>query len=264
MKNKKNSPKLAKTYRCDTRTIRRWLRQKAPFDKPAAMISWLAARKTLPSGTREWLEEQQAIKRVASMARVEGSGPPGAVAALRRLEAAEAKAHAYWTEALLAGDPSEVKLARESWLKIGDSLRRYDLIIEKTRRETGELVQRKTVEDALAWLGTFWAWSIQTQVDSIASSIVSKSDEIPFVRRLLIERFDDNFLTTVAALAARHGKLVPEWVGKSLAKHQTGTRRDVEAAVAGRVEALAELFSLTGEAALQAVRRAFGLPPTRA
>ena len=61
--------------------------------------------------------------------------PRGVAETLRRLESAEATAYERWQQAVESGDPVRIKVERENWLRIGDSLRRYDLAVEAARRE---------------------------------------------------------------------------------------------------------------------------------
>src|SRR5215831_16894030 len=100
MKKSTKDSRLASKYRCDERTIRRWRRDGAPFDKPAEMRAWLATRKNIPPGTAALLEEsrREAMKPAATAA--VGTPPRlGVGPALSRLEAAEARAHAAFVKA---------------------------------------------------------------------------------------------------------------------------------------------------------------------
>jgi hypothetical protein len=142
---------IAQEWACSERTARRWKAQGAPLSNPARLRVWLAGRKNLPQATRAKLAGEARTRRahVAAEADIDAS-EIGAPAALRRLEASEATAYRLLQSGIAAGDPLEIKLARESWLKIGDSLRRYDLLVEKSRRDAGELVPRAEVETAVA------------------------------------------------------------------------------------------------------------------
>ena len=77
----------------------------------------------------------------------------GASAALTRLESEEARLFGLLKEAETGGDPMEVKAARDAWLKVSESLRRFDLIVEAAKRELGETVPRAHVEDLLQNVG---------------------------------------------------------------------------------------------------------------
>ena len=47
------------------------------------------------------------------------------------------------------------KLALEDWLKISESLRKYDLLIEQSRRDSGQLVPRAEAEQACCMAATW-------------------------------------------------------------------------------------------------------------
>jgi len=77
----------------------------------------------------------------------------GASAALTRLESEEARLFGLLKEAETTGDVLEVKAARDAWLKVSESLRKFDLIVESAKRELGETVPRAHVEELLQNVG---------------------------------------------------------------------------------------------------------------
>lgn len=162
----------AETYRCEPRTIRRWRSEGAPLNDAVKMREWLSSRKHLPEGTKLWLFQTGDVSAEAS---APGTGADtteneatGAGNALKRLEQAEADAYSVLRKALKAGDPFAVKAARESWLKIGDSLRRYDLMVDSARRANGELIQKEHVQDALKMFAMYF----QASVSQLRSAMV--------------------------------------------------------------------------------------------
>lgn len=139
---RKTDKRLVIDWACDERTIRNWRKAGAPLEDPKRMRAWLASRKHIPPGTATLLNE------VKKRATVESAAQPqklaeGPVAALKRLGEMEARAYTDLQRALSNGDPIEVKLARENWLKISESQRRADLAIEQSRRDAGELIPRE-------------------------------------------------------------------------------------------------------------------------
>jgi hypothetical protein len=78
----------------------------------------------------------------------------GAARALERLEAEEARLFGAYESAKKGRDPLEIKTARDAWLKTSESLRKFDLLVEAARRETGELMP---VDDVKKWLGNLGA-----------------------------------------------------------------------------------------------------------
>jgi len=79
----------------------------------------------------------------------------GAARALERLEAEEAVLYSAYKTAKATGDILTAKLSRDSSLKVGESLRKYDLMVATARRGEGELVPRAQVE---AWLAHLSGW----------------------------------------------------------------------------------------------------------
>jgi hypothetical protein len=214
------------------RSIRRWQAESAPLDSPKRMLTWLAARKHLPKG--------RALRPSRPAPPPEPHGlVTGASAALSRLERAEADAFQAMQTALRGDDPSALKLARESWLKIGDSLRRYELAIEESRRESGQLVPRAEVEQLLGqfarwcwWTGQRFAEELATRLDRIQrdASFADKSHAI--LRQIFVERY----LSTIAATLSSRD--VPAWFTDALTVDIAGAYPDAKAAVDGRLSAL--------------------------
>jgi hypothetical protein len=82
-----------------------------------------------------------------------GNGHEGAAAALKRLEQQELIEFTK-LQALLSdpeADQFSIKTTRDTWLKLDESLRRYDALVEQARRESGALLPRE-VATALAQL----------------------------------------------------------------------------------------------------------------
>jgi hypothetical protein len=76
----------------------------------------------------------------------------GAARALERLETEEARLFSGYETAKAGKDPLEVKVARDAWLKCSESLRKFDLLVEAARRESGETLPKADVE---RWLTNF-------------------------------------------------------------------------------------------------------------
>jgi hypothetical protein len=118
------------------RTIYRWESLGAPFRDYEQMLSWFATRKNLPKVV---IEKLAALPQ-ANVSSPVSNGRSGAAEALKRLESSELQAFERMQAALASGNPIMIRECRESWLKISESLRRYDLMVEASRRDAGELV----------------------------------------------------------------------------------------------------------------------------
>jgi hypothetical protein len=130
--------KLAAFWGVDIRTIRNWRREGAPLEDEKRMRQWLASRKNIAPGVLRKIQPPAAKEEVVSVTAT--NGDTGAGHALRRLELSELGAYERLQKALASNDPIAVREARESWLRISESLRRYDLMVEASRRSTAEQV----------------------------------------------------------------------------------------------------------------------------
>jgi hypothetical protein len=125
---------LASKFGVRPQTISLWRQYGAPLDDEEAMGKWLATRG----------------KKSAVRIPLDSAGEPtaGAASALKRLEGAELALHTK-LQALMAddqADPGEVAASWATWLRVGDSLRRYDVAVVEARRDSGALVPREILE----------------------------------------------------------------------------------------------------------------------
>jgi hypothetical protein len=214
MKQAKIDEKLALKWACDCRTIRRWRKAKAPFTSEKRMRSWLAGRQHLPPGTVALLESLRASERATDPAVIRAPHREGAAGALKRLEEAEAEAYATFNRATASGDDVAIKAARENWLRISESLRRFDLAIEQNRRDSGELILRSEVEHALQQVGWCMRTASRQVTDSMGMSLVGELDVHKI--RICIERAGYSVAIASYSCAAACG--APAWVIKALSQ----------------------------------------------
>lgn len=160
---------LAAKYAASTRTIARWRAEGAPLDEDKKMRAWLSGRKNLPPGTLAKLTSERRKERAAANAKI-AAGPPlseGASAALKRLEAAEARAHMASVEAEATADPVEMRLAETRWLRIAASLLRYDLAVEQSRRDAGELVPKAEMARIVSGFVSFTRFGLHGTLEGL-------------------------------------------------------------------------------------------------
>jgi hypothetical protein len=203
MKNTKYT-ELAKTYACSERTIKRWQRESAPLTDGAEMRRWLAGRKNLPKTT---LEKLLPIARHAVQAATDPI-ESGIVAALARLERSEARMFQALDAALLAGDALQIRLARENWLRVGESLRRFDLAIEQNRRATGELVNRTEIERSLKVLAVGTRFCMESGLPMLTLAVMGERDQIR-ARQILRKSF---YYGATTGLAFGVAVQIPQWI----------------------------------------------------
>jgi hypothetical protein len=197
---------LSETYGCTPRTILRWQRDNAPLADGAAMRNWLAGRKNLPVKTLEKL--MPTIERRAVQTADAGLLESGVVAALARLERSEARMFQALDAALLVGDPLQIRLARENWLRVGESLRRFDLAIEQNRRATGELVNKTTIEHALKVLAVSTRLCMEGALPTLAEKVMGERDQIR-ARQILRKSF---YYGSTIGLSFALACQIPSWI----------------------------------------------------
>jgi hypothetical protein len=130
----------------------------------------------------------------------------GAASALERLEAEEAGLFAAYEKSKLGQDPLETKVARDAWLKTSESLRKFDLLIEAARRETGELVARADAERFLQNIGQLLHWALYR-----VAGMESAWDVVDRAFAGYIARFDPKRSAPVEEC--------PGWMHKALFRH---------------------------------------------
>ena len=244
-KNADNSDKaIAATWQCSVRSVRRWRKQGAPLDDHAAMRKWLAGRKHLPPGTLALLEaatKADVAKAVGELSAPD-TGAIGAPAALRRLEQFEANAFALLQTALKSGDPMAIRNARDTWLKAGDSLRRYDILVEQNRRTNDELVPRAEMERHVASFTHTLRLAGRRAASTIAPVIVGLVNPHE-IAEIVTRSVWENVLSALAALSSsRCAAQLPVWWVKAAAEDMDNALRDCPEAVTTRRDAFEIVF----------------------
>jgi hypothetical protein len=140
----------------------------------------------------------------------------GAVHALKRLETEESRQYTRLKKAEASGrDPFEIKVARDAWLKTSEGLRRFDILIEAARRETGELIPRRDVE---TWLANLASWLHFALRDATGDSDKGYKAMARALRGYVG--------TPDHGKPANHGAPVPAWILRAL--QAEGVWRDPE------------------------------------
>jgi hypothetical protein len=164
------------------RTLYRWKGSGAPITNHKEMLTWLAGRKRLPHAVLAKIE-LPGDKNVSSPA---NGGTPGAASALKRLETSELAAFDRLQLALGRGNPLEIRECRENWLKISESLRRFDLLVEQNRRDAGELIPAIELEKFIHSFITFMEVSTTLACETITNELIGRKEEeiYPIIRQL--------------------------------------------------------------------------------
>jgi hypothetical protein len=196
----KSDKAIAEFWGVKIRTLYRWKGSGAPITNHKEMLAWLATRKNLPRVVLARIK-LSGDKNVSSPA---SGGVSGAAAALKRLEGSELHAFDRLQAALARGNALEIREAREGWLRIGDALRKYDLLVEQNRRDAGELVPICELEK---FLGRFMR-SLETAstlyAEEFTNAVVGKPE--PEIYEMVRNLFTESLIG--AALSYMKGGLL--------------------------------------------------------
>lgn len=157
---------IADRFGVTTRTVRAWERQGAPTGTMSDLKIWLAAHRVHVTD----LEPDRRAPSEKENPAVEYTR--GAASALERLETAETQAFGALQRALEADDPLRIRACREAWLKISDSLRRYDLVIEQARRSSGAMVPKEAALELIRRLVSAMRVGITIMSNGLSSDLV--------------------------------------------------------------------------------------------
>lgn len=203
-----NDQQAAKKWACDERTIRRWRKQGAPLDDGNKMREWLSGRREIPAGTASILTRKRATQKPTRAK----PGLPGAANALQRLEQAEEEAHRAFKKAEASGDVVTIAAARKHWLALTEQLRKFDLQIEETKKQSGEeevLKRKVTVKFARAI--AYWV--------NVAFREIEVTTEQRRIQGLPTDSYEAHLRAFAAAIAAgtRTEPKIPEWLANAFA-----------------------------------------------
>ena len=103
-----------------------------------------------------------------------GDSDSGAAAALRRLELTELQSFRELQLAIKENNPIRVRQCHDIWLKCGEALRKYDLLVEATRRDAGALVPIDEVRSFVETFILFTAIALTFHAESLANELDGK------------------------------------------------------------------------------------------
>jgi hypothetical protein len=169
----KTDKEIASFWGVAIRTLFRWKGDGAPIHDHDEMLRWLSTRKNLPRAVlaKINLPDEQNVSSNGN-----APGGSGAAAALKRLEKAELQAFERLQEAIARGNPLEVRERRETWLRISESLRKYDLQVEAHRRDAGELVPVSEVQKFIASFIVFAITATTVAAEGTVNELTGKDE----------------------------------------------------------------------------------------
>lgn len=161
----------------------------------------------------------------------------GAGAALRRLETSELAAWNDLQTAIADGNPLRIRLCRDTWLKTSESLRRYDLQLEQSRRDAGELLPRAELERLSRNFTTHFKNACTQACNSLAPKLAGSAPST--ICAELHSMLFDSICTGFATMAAmKSPSQLPPWLIASATKPLASTYTTAPEIIAERTAAL--------------------------
>jgi hypothetical protein len=204
------------------------------------MRDWLTARTHIPAGTRALLTEVADGER-AKLADVDLSGVrAGSAPALARLEQMEVRLHKLLQAAIKSGNPMAIKVAREDWVAVSDSLRRFDLLVAREARVSQDMIPRATVERHVTAFITVLRLAGTQSVNALAPQFANTPAQ---VADTLAPVLQEQILNALSVLGTTDNSLkLPGWWIASAVKPMESYFSDVPARVKERREVLWQVF----------------------
>lgn len=115
------------------------------------------ATKSMEALLKTKLDKPKATKRSKS------EDLSGVAETLRRLEEAEPKLYADWLACKEVGDLTGAKQTHDEWTKTSKTLLDYDLKLDASRKEMGEVISLEVLDRLLAKVGSRMIWSAKNQ-----------------------------------------------------------------------------------------------------
>lgn len=230
----------AEKYGVTVPTVGRWRKRGIDLDDDAAVKSYMAQKDH--GGKPRKGEKSEKVELPAKLSKPLSADAEekGAAATLARLESAEKEAYVQFQLAIESADIFQIKTAREGWLKLSDSLRRYDLMVEESRREKGALLPKDEVERILKVLAYYIRIAGRQMILGSADRVAAL-DRPELVAAELEQILGEQIMLGVAALVATsEGDIeIPGWVGDALISDLDTFFRDAKTNLAARAEAIA-------------------------
>lgn len=246
----------AARYGVHKATVARWAKAGVDLENPDAVAAYRGSKK---QGRKSPTEDKSAAEAerylpgaLAAADGLEG----GAAAALKRLEDAERASYAQFQAALAEGDGFQIKVARETWLKMGDSLRRYDATVAEARRAAGAVLPKSEVERILRVLAYYLRIAGRTLFIGAADGWAAE-DRPELIAAEAEELLGEGLLLGVANLIATSegGMAVPGWVAAALTSDLETFFAEVGPALENRTEALRQAAEILENARKNAPKK---------
>lgn len=178
--------KIGVFFHASKQGVAKWKKKGAPIHSARLMCGFIAAQKKVEPDIRIRLSEisrelgppDEPKDEQAKPARTGGAA--GAAAALRRLEGEEIACFNRMQDEIESKtpDPSALKMARDAWIKTSESLRKFDLMVEASRRDAGELLPRAEWARLSRSIVFWWRHGINRAEDEVCERLVNLPDSV--------------------------------------------------------------------------------------
>jgi hypothetical protein len=221
---KKTIKEYATRYNVSEKTIQRWIKSNAPLDNEEAIKLWRIQkdkftatkfRQNKSAGIVEDIHDESSSKEEDSNVVYEKQ-IEGVAASLKRLEASEALSYTRFQQALQTGNELKIRLARDEWLAISKALREYDVLVEKSRRDGGDLIPRENAEKFIELAAVLCRISFQDFMVDVVPKILELKSAYD-IQKEMEHSMRESFLNA-CKLHMICNSSMEEWAYKSLKK----------------------------------------------
>jgi hypothetical protein len=200
---------IAELYNVSYHTAGEWLKKGCPKESGTEQDKWVASQKRTHNKS---LDNTTAVNTPVKQHTPQLSDKSGASQALSRLEAEELFYYNELENAKASGDAMGIRTARDNWLKIGDSLRKYDIALEEARRTSGVSIPKDMVLKVIHRFAQASRVALIKSKQSVAPQLAAESDVVK------IDKLIDKLLGQVWVDATNDmlGNEIPDWLKQSI------------------------------------------------
>lgn len=170
-----------KVYGCSFRTIQRYSQLGYPLDDEAATRARISTQKFQPTGTPatggeigETPDAPQIARNARRTARTPETAAHGLAAAIDRLQAAEAEAHADYLKAVDGGKDILTGAKLKAWLSLSEQLRKVEQSTPDIQKQNNNSVSLSELSTTLGGLFARLRQDLDTLPRQVASKLVGK------------------------------------------------------------------------------------------
>jgi hypothetical protein len=151
------------------------------------------------------------VSDAASVGELPAGGSPGAVAALKRLQNFEVDFARRLERALKSDNTELIQIARDDHVKIAEALRRYERVVEESKRDLGHLIPKSEAHRGAITAATWFKLAWRLWLSSCLSDVVAVgSDNLREAKAKCEETFAE-ILGVSLRNAQESSFVMPDW-----------------------------------------------------